>query len=125
MKHTVKIILILAITFLAGCYYDNEEVLYPRLSSPCDDTVVTFSGTVNQILQPCLACHSNSNAAVDGKGIKLQNFADVQIVVKNGKMMGSVNHSGGYVAMPNGGGKLPDCEIAQLQKWIDNGSLNN
>jgi hypothetical protein len=39
--------------------------------------------------------------------------------------MGTVNHATGYSAMPKGGGKLTDCEIRQLQTWIDNGTLNN
>ena len=39
--------------------------------------------------------------------------------------MGAINHLNGYAAMPQGGGKLTDCEISKLQKWIDNGKLNN
>jgi type 1 fimbria pilin len=125
MNRAIKIILILAIALIAGCYYDSEERLYPKLSSPCDDKDVTFSGTVTTILHPCQSCHSNSTASASGSGIKLQNYSDVMIQVNNGKLMGSVNHANGYIPMPNGGGKLPDCEIAQLQKWIDNGSPNN
>jgi len=125
MKTTLKIFLLLAIATFAGCYYDSVERLYPTISSPCDDTVVTFSGTVTTILQPCLTCHSNSAASSSGNGIKLQDYSDVMIVVNNGKLMGAVNHDNGFAPMPEGGGKLPDCEIAQLKKWIDNGSLNN
>ena len=125
MKQIIKIILILGVAFITGCYYDSEEKLYPKLSNPCDDTEVTFSGTVTQILQPCLRCHSNSLAANEGGGVKLENYTDMQTYVINGKLMGSVNHSNGYIAMPNGGGKLPQCEIDQLQKWIDNNSPNN
>lgn len=125
MNRAIKIILIATIALIAGCYYDSEERLYPKLSSPCDDTTVTFSGTVTTILRPCQSCHSNSNASASGSGIKLQDYNDVMIQINNGKLMGSVNHANGYVPMPNTGGKLPDCEIAQLQKWIDNGSPNN
>ena len=39
--------------------------------------------------------------------------------------MGAIRHDKGYVFMPQTGGKLPDCEIAQLQKWIDNQTPNN
>jgi len=125
MKLTLKIFLILIVATIASCYYDSEERLYPKITNPCDDTEVTYSSTVSTILQPCQVCHSNSNASSSGNGIKLQNYSDVMIQVNNGKLMGSVNHSNGYVPMPNGGGKLPDCEIAQLQKWIDIGSPNN
>ncbi len=125
MKISLKIFFLLAITFFAGCYYDSEERLYPSISGPCDDTVVTFSGTVTTILQVCLTCHSNSAASSSGNGIKLQDYNDIMIIVNNGRLIGAVNHLNGFVPMPDGGGKLPDCEIAQLQKWIDNGSLNN
>jgi hypothetical protein len=31
----------------------------------------------------------------------------------------------GYSAMPKGGNKLADCQITQVQKWIQAGALNN
>lgn len=124
MNRAIKSILILAIATITGCYYDSEERLYPKLSNPCDDTVVTFSGTVTQILQSCMSCHSNSLAGNSGAGVKLENFADIQIYVKSGQLMGSINQTGAF-PMPKTGGKLPDCEIAQLQKWIDNQTPNN
>ena len=124
-KMIKKIIPVLLITILTACYYDSEERLYPKLSSPCDDVNVTFSSTVVTILKPCQTCHSNSAATSSGSGIKLQNYVDVQALAKTGKLIGVIKHSAGYVSMPPGGSKLPDCEISQLQKWIDNGTLNN
>lgn len=125
MKNIIKITLFLLIASITGCYYDTEEKLYPDISSPCDDTIVTFSGTVKSILNACQTCHSTSDAVSSGGGIKLENYADVVKTVTNGKLMGSIRHETGYVPMPNGGGKLSDCEISQLQIWIDNGTLNN
>jgi hypothetical protein len=125
MKKIIKITLILLMAVIAGCYYDTEERLYPKISSPCDDTVVTFSSTVTSILHSCQTCHSNSNASSSGGGVKLQNYADVVTLVNSGKLMGSIKHDNGYIAMPQGGGKLSDCEISQLQKWIDNKTPNN
>lgn len=125
MKPIIKIALILFIAILTGCYYDSEERLYPNLSDPCEDTTVTFSGTVTQILQPCLSCHSNAAAgAGEGRGIKLENYADVLKVIQSGQLMSAVRHESDF-PMPPGGGKLPDCEISQLQKWIDNQTPNN
>lgn len=126
MKRILSILFILFVATVAGCYYDTEEKLYPELSTSCDLTNVTFAATVTPILQAsCFSCHSNSNAAGSGGGIKIQNYADVVTLAKNGKLMGTVTHASGYQAMPQGGGKLTDCEINQLQKWIDNGTLNN
>jgi hypothetical protein len=124
-----RLFIVLLITFAAsftGCYYDNEERLYPQVASGCDLSNVTFSGSVAPILQAsCLNCHSNAAAAFSGGGLKLQNYTDVQAVANNGKLMGAVNHATGYSAMPLGGGKLTTCEISTLQTWIDNGTLNN
>lgn len=126
MKQILKTVTFLLLLSFSGCYYDNEEKLYAEVSTTCDLTNVTFAASVKPILQAsCFSCHSNSNANSSGAGIKLENYADVQAQAKNGKLMGSVNHSNGYQAMPKGGGKLTDCEINQLQKWIDNGTLNN
>jgi len=126
MKIVLKVILLLTIATISGCYYDSEEKLYPTLSTDCDLSNVTFAASVKPILQAsCLNCHSNSKATNSGGGIKLENFADVLIYATNGKLMGTVNHASGYQAMPQGGGKLTDCEINKLQTWIDNGKLNN
>ncbi len=126
MKKILFISLIVFISIITGCYYDSEEALYPVVSTTCDLTNVTFSGTVVPILQAsCLSCHSNSRAASSGAGIKLENYSDVVTTASNGQLMGAINHLNGYAAMPQGGGKLTDCEISKLQKWIDNGKLNN
>jgi hypothetical protein len=125
MKPIIKITLILLIALTTGCYYDSEERLYPKISSPCDDVNVTFSKTITPILHSCQTCHSNSNAASEGSGIKLENYNDVKSYIINGRLMGAINHLNGYAAMPQGGGKLADCEISQLQKWINDGTLNN
>jgi len=126
MKKLIFVLFIAILATMAGCYYDSEEALYPTVSTTCDLTNVTFSATVKPILQAsCYSCHSNSSAGSSGNGIKLENYSDVVSYVNNGRMMGAINHSNGYVAMPQGGGKLTDCEISKLQKWIDNGKLNN
>lgn len=126
MKKAVKSILILALALLAACYYDSEEKLYPVVASGCDLSGITFTASVKPILQAsCWSCHSNTQANSSGGGVRLENHADVQTIAKSGKLMGTVKHASGYQEMPLGGGKLSDCEISQLQKWIDNGTLNN
>ncbi|HAH25660.1 MAG TPA: hypothetical protein DCL77_18200 [Prolixibacteraceae bacterium] len=126
MKPIIKLTLVLLLAFTASCYYDSEERLYPKLSDPCKDKDVTFSGTVTQILQPCLSCHSNSAVSGgEGGGIKLENYADVVAVIQSGRLMGGIKHESGYIPMPQGGGILPECQISQLQKWIDNQTPNN
>ena len=121
-----KFLLPLVLFVLFGCYYDSEEALYGVPGVGCDISVTTFSLQVKPILQSyCISCHSNSAAIGSGGGIKLQDYADVASYANNGKLIGTLNHSSGYIAMPKGGGKLTDCNILIIQTWISRGTLNN
>ena len=118
----------MAILFMTSwsCYYDNEEFLYPKLSSSCDTIDVTFSSAVKPVLQQyCYTCHSNSNAAPFGGNIKLEDYADVKISADNGKLYGTVAHLPGYSPMPKGGSILDDCDISMIKSWINSGAPDN
>lgn len=94
-----------------------------NLCNECDTTQFTFNIAVKSIMQNrCVGCHTGVAASA---GIDLSTYTGVKTVAQNGRLMGSVKHLSGYVAMPPGGTAMPDCEIKQLQKWIDAGSLNN
>jgi hypothetical protein len=89
----------------------------------CDTVNVTFAGTIWPIIQnTCLGCHSGSSP---GGNISLGNYDQVVVIANNGKLMGSVTHASGYKPMPQNGNKLSDCNIKQLQIWINNGTPNN
>jgi hypothetical protein len=107
---------------LTGCYYDNEETLYPQ--TVCDTTNVTYSGTIVPILQSnsCLTCHDPVTAS---GGVILQTYADLLVYVQNGKFWGAVSHASGYFPMPNGGNKLSDCDLTKIDLWIKKGAPNN
>jgi len=125
MKQVTRIILILIITAITGCYYDSEERLYPTIYNPCDDVNVTYSKTVTTILHSCQTCHSSSSvASSQGTDVVLGSLDQVTTMAKSGRLMGAINHDSKHVAMPPAG-KLPDCEIKQLQEWIDANYPNN
>lgn len=125
MKILIPVLIIFLIT-ISGCFYDSEEYLYPQLTSGCDTTNITYTGSIKPILNlSCLSCHSNSTAASYGANIKLEDYSDVNIRVNDGKLMGTITHSSGYSAMPKGSSKLSDCSIALIQKWISKGAVNN
>lgn len=92
-------------------------------ASVCDTAAVTFGGAVNTIIgNKCLGCHSGTSPA---GGINLSAHAGVKAKVADGRLWGAINHLAGYSAMPKGGNKLSDCEIAQFRKWIAAGAPNN
>ncbi len=89
----------------------------------CDTTVFTYSGAVKPIINTkCVGCHNPSNLSGN---IDLSVYNAVRLVALNGKLYGSVAQQFGYSPMPKNGVKLSDCEIRQIQKWINAGSLNN
>jgi hypothetical protein len=89
----------------------------------CDTAVFTYSGAVKPLIDAkCRGCHNPANL---GGNIDLSTYAEVRIVALNGKFYGSVAQQPGYSPMPKNGIKLSDCEIRQIQKWIQSGSPNN
>ena len=83
----------------------------------------TFNQTVAPILQAwCYSCHSGSSPSGT---IRLDSYSTVKLKVDDGKLLGSIRHDSGYLPMPDGGGKLPNCEISQIEKWVADGALNN
>lgn len=89
----------------------------------CDTTKFTYAAAVLPILQTsCIGCHSAASA---GGGIDLSIYAQVKTYALNGRLFGSINHDPGYSPMPKGIAAMPTCQILQIKKWIDAGSLNN
>jgi hypothetical protein len=119
----IPVIFIFLLSFVS-CYYDNEEALYPYLSTSCDTTNVTFSGTIVSILSNnCYSCHSNNTAAANGNGIRLENHADVAIRASG--VAGAMKQIPPYSPMPKNGGKVKECSITQFDVWVRNGMPNN
>jgi hypothetical protein len=88
----------------------------------CDTTAYTYAAIIKPILlNSCVGCHKPGSL---GGNIDLSTYANVKVQADNGKLLGSVTHTIGYSPMPQGG-KLPDCEITQIKKWVEAGALDN
>lgn len=100
----------------------NQGAVNNQCSSGCDTANFTYSGAVSVIMNTyCKGCH---NAASLGGGIDLSTYTTVKTAAL-GRLMGTINHSSGFSAMPKGSNKLSDCQIRQVEKWIQAGTLNN
>ncbi|MDP4289624.1 MAG: hypothetical protein Q8908_00930 [Bacteroidota bacterium] len=108
---------------LESCYYDNEVYLYGNGSGAvCDTATVTYSATIAPIMASnCNSCHTASS----GNGVITSDYNNLKTIVNNGKLLKSVNWTAGAIQMPLGGQKLPTCTLAKINKWVDNGALNN
>ena len=89
----------------------------------CDTTSVTLSGSVRPILElHCTGCHSG--ASPQG-GISLVNYSDIKARADDGSLLGSISHDVAWSAMPKNQDKLPDCKIATIRIWIEDGAPDN
>ncbi len=94
----------------------------PTCNCFCDTTKFTYAATINPLITAyCAGCH-NPNSA--GGNIILTTYAGVKTVALNNKLVGSVTHATGFIPMPQGG-KLSDCQIIQIKKWVGAGAQNN
>jgi mono/diheme cytochrome c family protein len=124
MKKLLRyIIVVLICSASAGCYYDNEEELYPAAQVACGTTPVSYTNDVAPIIQGnCLTCHSQ---AANMGSVVLEGYTNARTYAASGKLYGAVSHSAGYSPMPKNGNKLSDCNIAIIKRWIDDGAPNN
>lgn len=89
----------------------------------CQTTNMSWSQHIRPVIQTyCLGCHSG---AAPGAGLNFSTHAGVAATVSGGRLYGAINHQSGFVAMPLGGAKMPECNILQIESWIDAGAPNN
>ena len=91
--------------------------------SGCDTVNPSFSNLVQPIIRLyCAGCHSGP---MPSGNVALESYSDILAVAMNGYLLGVIEHKQGYVPMPQGGSKLPDCRINQIKAWINAGSQDN
>lgn len=118
MRSRAIIALLMTLPLWQACYYDTEEELYPN--GFCDTANVTWSGTVQPLIQQRCAvagCHvSNGFAPGD-----FTQYANVKSAVDNGTFRAEVIVAG---TMPPSG-RLAACDIQKLEAWIAAGAPQN
>jgi hypothetical protein len=127
MKTTVKLSLIVPVIItallVATCKHEIPLTEDPGDSDTCGITVFTYSGAVAPLMTTsCTRCH---NATTSRAGINLTTYDGVKAVALNGRLLGSIKKEAGFKPMPPGNTKLPDCQIRQIQKWVQAGAPNN
>ena len=112
---------ILPFLLLTSCYYDVEEVLYA--GEECNTENVSYDEDIRLILDNhCMTCH---NASSNFGNVKLETYDQVAARVETGILLGVIRHDPGFYAMPPGNTKIPECQISQIESWIDNGYPQN
>ena len=92
----------------------------------CDSMSFAYNADVKPIMdQYCTGCHGGTSPQ---GGFVLDTYAAVKEFVDGDPFtfMGTINQEPGYIAMPKPpAGKLSDCNIAKIRKWIEAGAPEN
>jgi hypothetical protein len=87
---------------------------------------VTYSHTVQPIIEKsCYSCHSSSNSTLYANGINLEGYNNLKSQTDAGLVIPNIKHEPGFLAMPKGGPKLNDCDIAKIEAWVNKGAPND
>ena len=118
--------LVLISALFSGCYFDNEETLYPQ--GACDTLNVKYSNQVSHIIaNKCFDCHSNSTSPISGSDLSWEGYANLSgfLATDASTFLGCLKQEVGFTPMPKDRPKLSDCEIRTLEIWVLAGYPNN
>ncbi|HYG14912.1 MAG TPA: hypothetical protein VEC12_04095 [Bacteroidia bacterium] len=108
---------------IQSCYYDNEEELYPQ-SGNCDTAAITYSGKIApMVASRCALSGCHGAGSMNGDFSSHATFSAF-LDTKKANLVESINFRGPK-PMPQGGVKMPACDIQHLETWINNGYPNN
>ncbi len=117
-----RIYLLLAINLIifSSCTNVSEEDLIVEIPQP---VLTTYTDDIKTIIDNnCVGCHADP--PVNGAPISLTTFSEVQNAVTNNNLIDRISRQAGEAgAMPFGGPRLPQNLIDLIQKWKDDGLL--
>jgi hypothetical protein len=90
----------------------------------CDTSLAsTFALTVAPIIEnSCKGCHSGTSPDGD---LLLTNYSEIAAAALDGSLMNSLLALNGATLMPYNSAGLSECQITQIQKWVDAGAPND
>lgn len=105
--------------FFSACYYDKQNAIKPNLSNSCDTSGgVLYKKQVSAIISSqCLSCHSGSRPNAD---LNLESYSSVVNAITQKNLVKHLKSESGFSPMPPAG-KIRDCEILLIEKWINAG----
>ena len=118
---SVSLALVMFLFIVFSCSKENEQEL--GAGSICETSNMTYAANIQPILENfCYSCHGRG---LFQNGINFDTYAGVKAVADNGKLVGAISHSAGFVAMPQSAPKLSDCNINRIKAWVNSGAPNN
>jgi len=94
----------------------------PNACNDCEIDSFKFNAHILPIIvKNCQGCHGKTNPS---GGISLTNYFQIKIQADSGNLLGALKHEVGFSSMPPSG-KMPDCQITVIERWINNGKAND
>jgi len=129
MKKIIQYVMMLTVSLMAtSCYYDEMP---PEAVTPIPDTV-SYSRDIQPLWnQDCVSCHKPGLAAPDltaansYSALVTNNKYVIPGNAAGSKLHNSLTGDGGASIMPSPATKWSDSKIALVDKWINDGALNN
>lgn len=116
-----KILLLVFVGMVIGCYYDVEEDF--QVDQECNVDNISYASDVLEIVSSrCYKCHA---AALNLGNVTLEGYDKIKIYVNNGKLLGAVKRESGFSPMPQNESMLPSCDILTIESWVNAGAPNN
>jgi hypothetical protein len=126
VKRNILSLSALIVLCVASCEYDNIEPALPDVNCDTPDTISYTNDIVPILNTYCGALNNACHTSVTASGnVILDLYAGVNYVALNGAMMSSITWDGHATPMPLTGGKLSQCKINKIQRWISDGAPAN
>lgn len=91
-------------------------------NTDCDTVNITYAETISPVFENfCVGCHDEATA---NGGVVLETYEQRATLANSGMLQGVINGTDGYPQMPPDNG-LPRCEVALIEKWIEEGAPRN
>lgn len=116
----IRILLFLAFLGFLGCTADTEG----ELIDPVQEGQITYQGEIKAIVGAnCLGCHSSP--PVNGAPFPLMTYPQVRQVAESGLLLTAIGRQTGELRAMPPPGRLPQATIDLVEKWIEQGLLEN
>lgn len=117
----MRFLLLGLVCLFTGCYYDNEQDLYPLTPGGCDTIAVSYNTEIMTIMNTkCVSCHSGGFPA---GGLALNTHALVSGNITN--IIDRIKRNPDDALLMPQGAKLDPCSISKIEAWARQGAPNN
>lgn len=110
--------LVIGLAMILSCTSDDSG----STTLDCTTNKPTYTNNIAAIMNTSCATTGCHNAATKAAGYDLSTYNATKSASANSKFLKSIKHESGADKMPQGGSKLSDATINQIECWINNGT---